>query len=185
MGKMGFGQKWLKWIKWCISTASFSLKGVETRGSPIPYLFVIAMEALSSLLVRAREGGFLSGFKIKSPIYTGSSCGLKLFQGEMIPIGSMVNLEVLASEIGCKFFSANGVSIMQVKGIVWKKVIKGKYGEEEGGWSFCEAKEAWVPDLWEQRERGGVWNFHFARNPNDWELDSMERSFSTARSLGE
>ena len=42
--------------------------------------------------------------------------------------------------------------------------------------ALFKAKEAWVPDLWEQRERGGVWNFHFARNPNDWELDSMERS---------
>ncbi|RVW27461.1 hypothetical protein CK203_094355 [Vitis vinifera] len=151
------------------------------------------MKALSSLLVRAREGGFLSGFKIKSPIYTGSSCGLKLFQGEMIPIGSMVNLEVLALEIGCKVgeLSSSYLGLplrpLTVKGIVWKKVIKGKYGEEEGGWSFCErvkfwrnswcsqepfkvmfpilfalfkAKEAWVPDLWEQRERGGVWNFH-------------------------
>lgn len=30
-----------------------------------PYLFVISLEALSSLLVRAQEGGFLSGFKVR------------------------------------------------------------------------------------------------------------------------
>ena len=36
---------------------------------------------------------------------------------------------------------------MQVKGIVWKKVIKGKYGEEEGGWSFCEVRDPYDVDL--------------------------------------
>ena len=25
MQKMGFGEKWIRWIKWCISTASFSV----------------------------------------------------------------------------------------------------------------------------------------------------------------
>ncbi|RVW62986.1 DNA-directed RNA polymerase 3, chloroplastic [Vitis vinifera] len=38
-----------------------------------------------------------------------------------------------------------------------------------------EAKEAWVADLWEQREGGRVWNFHFVRSLNDCELDYVER----------
>ena len=25
MSKMGFGHKWIKWIRWCISTANFSI----------------------------------------------------------------------------------------------------------------------------------------------------------------
>ena len=64
-------------MKWCISSASFlvlvngtpigsfqSSRGLR-QGDPLsPYLFVIAIEVLSSLLSRAREGGFLPGFKV-------------------------------------------------------------------------------------------------------------------------
>ena len=78
MGKMGFGIEWLNWIRWCISTASFSVlvngtpagfflssRGLR-QGDPLPpYLFVIGMEALSCLIARAIKGGFLSGCSIR------------------------------------------------------------------------------------------------------------------------
>ena len=71
MNRMGFGTRWLSWIKWCISTASFSVlfngsptgffpssKGLR-QGNPLsPYLFVIGMEALSCLINRAVEGNY-------------------------------------------------------------------------------------------------------------------------------
>ena len=54
MQKMGFGEKWVEWIRWCISTASFSvlvnqffseLQGVKARRSTL------------SLPFRLRNGG--------------------------------------------------------------------------------------------------------------------------------
>ena len=77
LDKMGFGKRWVSWVKWCVSTASFSIlvngspagffqnsRGLR-QGDPLsPYLFVIGMEALSRLLIRAVDGNFLSGSKI-------------------------------------------------------------------------------------------------------------------------
>ncbi|RVW48620.1 Transposon TX1 uncharacterized 149 kDa protein [Vitis vinifera] len=78
MQKMGFGEKWAGWIRWCISTASFSVlingspagffqstRGLR-QGDPIsPYLFVLGMEALSCLINKAVRGGFLSGCRLR------------------------------------------------------------------------------------------------------------------------
>ena len=77
MRRMGFGQRWLSWISWCMSTVSFSIliNGVfagffrSTRGlrqgDPLsPYLFVLGMDILSRLVNKAVEGNFLPGCKI-------------------------------------------------------------------------------------------------------------------------
>ena len=76
LAKTGFEQKW---IKCCISSPSFSIlingspigffqssKGLRQRDPISPYLFVIAMKALSRLILRAQVGGFISGFKVRS-----------------------------------------------------------------------------------------------------------------------
>ena len=74
---MRFGQKWINWISWCISTANFSIlingtpsnffcstRGLR-QGDPLsPYLFLLVMEVLSQLLFKARSGGFIEGFKV-------------------------------------------------------------------------------------------------------------------------
>ena len=68
---MGFGDKWIRWMQWYISTTSFSVlvngfssgffqsyKGLR-QGDPLSlYLFVLTMKALSCLLKSAVNGGF-------------------------------------------------------------------------------------------------------------------------------
>ena len=76
--KMRFGDKWVGWVKWCISTASFLMLVNGTpasffnssrrlrQGDPLsPYLFVIGMKALSVLIKRAVSGGFFTSFRVK------------------------------------------------------------------------------------------------------------------------
>ena len=151
MNRMGFGSRWVRWIKWCISTASFSVlfngsptgffpssKGLR-QGDPLsPYLFVIGMEVLSCLLNRAVEGNYFAGSRIavgrgedlviSHLLYADdtlifcqanmeqlkylswilmwfealSSLKINLNKSEIIPIGTVDNVEVLASELGCK-----------------------------------------------------------------------------------
>ena len=75
---MGFGDKWVRWIWWCISTASFSvlINGVLVgffpssrrlrQGDPLsPYLFVMGMKVLSILIRRASAGGYILGCVIR------------------------------------------------------------------------------------------------------------------------
>ena len=76
--KMGFGERWIKWIEWRISTMKFSIlingspsdffqssRGLR-QGDPLsPYLFVIVMEVFSCFLRRTISGGFLSGWRVR------------------------------------------------------------------------------------------------------------------------
>ena len=75
--KMGFGGKWVNWLKRCISIALFSISvsgcpisffkssGGLRQGDPLSlYLFVLGMETLSVLIGKAGSEGFLVGYRI-------------------------------------------------------------------------------------------------------------------------
>lgn len=77
MRRMGFGEKWIGWIQWCISTASFAVlvNGSPTnffpasrglrQGDPLsPLLFILVMEVLSRMLAKATHAGLISGFSV-------------------------------------------------------------------------------------------------------------------------
>ncbi|XP_058742105.1 uncharacterized protein LOC131614552 [Vicia villosa] len=73
MGRMGFGKRWLKWMESCIftshmfmlvngsATKEFKVQRGLRQGDPIsPFLFVIAMEGLSTLMNKSVEVGDLN-----------------------------------------------------------------------------------------------------------------------------
>jgi hypothetical protein len=76
LDRMGFGHKWVRWMKACVSTVRYlvivngsptgffdSTRGLR-QGDPLsPLLFLVIMEVLSRMLRRTEEGGFIRGFQ--------------------------------------------------------------------------------------------------------------------------
>ena len=80
MERMGFGERWGRWMSACITTVRFfvlingspegifdSSRGLCQGDSLSPLLFLLIMEVLSKLLKRTKEGGFLLWFSSWDP----------------------------------------------------------------------------------------------------------------------
>ncbi|WMV29386.1 hypothetical protein MTR67_022771, partial [Solanum verrucosum] len=78
--RMGFGNRWTRWIKYSLTTVKYSVlinggpvgffspqKGLR-QGDPLsPFLFILAMEGLGKMLQKACQLQWIEGFKVGSP----------------------------------------------------------------------------------------------------------------------
>ena len=97
LNRIGFGVKWYKWIRTCISIVQFSILINESlanffgssrglrQGDPLsPMLFFILMEVFSRMLRRVEGAGLISGFKVKGRRGGGECVSHLLFANDTI-----------------------------------------------------------------------------------------------------
>ena len=77
MGKLGFEQKWIKWVMTCVRSVTFSVRCNESlleaflptrglrQGDPLsPYLFLFVADGLATLLKKKVDSGGISPLKV-------------------------------------------------------------------------------------------------------------------------
>ena len=97
LNRMGFGSKWIQWIRTCISTVRFSImvngspsgffesfRGIRQKDPLSPLLFLLVMEVLSRMLRSTEEAGLIKGFKAGSSAGEGISVSHLLFAYDTI-----------------------------------------------------------------------------------------------------
>ena len=97
LDRMGFGVKWCKWIRTCISTVQFSvlINGSPTdffgssrglgQGDPLsPLLFLIMMKVFSRMLRRVEGADLICGFNLEGRRNGGECVSHLLFADDTI-----------------------------------------------------------------------------------------------------
>ena len=117
--RMGFGDRWRRWLKICVSTVRFS---VLVNGSPVgffgssrgfrqgdplsPLLFLLIMEVLSHILKKTEEGGFIQGFHVGPVNSTGIRVSHLLFADDTILFCDASREQILSIRLVLTCFQA-------------------------------------------------------------------------------
>ncbi|RVW30548.1 hypothetical protein CK203_097805 [Vitis vinifera] len=132
MRKMGFGDRWLKWIWWCISTASFLFwsmavpagyfsnsrgyaKHPREGGMEINVSHLLFVDD-TIIFCEARQDHITYLSWILVWFEAASGLRINLAKSEVIPVGEVEDIEMLAVELGCKW----GPSLRFIWGCLWE-----------------------------------------------------------------
>ncbi|RVW29476.1 hypothetical protein CK203_093707 [Vitis vinifera] len=186
MRKMGFGEKWIRWMKWCISTVSFS---VLVNGLPQ----AVAGGFVSACKARSKGG---EGVNVSDHTFSMSGLRINLDKSELIPVGCVNNVEELAAALvkSQTEVRADSEGVLMGGGALERKIHLVKWElvcleKDNGGgkiWGGARGMgvqrkqggrrmvwDAWVKDVWRCNEGGGSWSPLFSRPFNDWELEEQ------------
>ncbi|KAJ9561194.1 hypothetical protein OSB04_006354 [Centaurea solstitialis] len=126
MSQMGFGQKWIMWIKGCLQSATtsvlingsptkeFQMKKGLRQGDPLsPFLFLIAGEVLQQMVIEACNQGLFKGIRLAS---SGRNISLLQFADDALIFGKWTpaNLVVLTQILNV-FYDVSGLKINLAK----------------------------------------------------------------------
>ncbi|XP_059669320.1 uncharacterized protein LOC132314474 [Cornus florida] len=121
--RMGFGDRWIKWIDTCISSAMFSVlvngspagffassRGLR-QGDPLSsFLFLIVMEGLTRLMRKVEDLGYIRGFRVGRDVDYQIQISHLLFADDtlinvgksvLVPVGDVPDISSLATVLGC------------------------------------------------------------------------------------
>ncbi|RVW32661.1 Transposon TX1 uncharacterized 149 kDa protein [Vitis vinifera] len=183
MQKMGFGEKWTGWIRWCISTASFS---VLINGSPAGFFQstrgvenaeVLAFElgckvgSLPSTYLGLPLGALHKLVAVWDGVEERMRKRLALWKRQFISKGGRITL--IWSTLASMPIYLMSLMRMRVGALLckwswrfaaeresfWKLIISKKYGEEGGGWISCEVREGYGVGLWKEISKEGALMF--------------------------
>nr|XP_009804761.1 PREDICTED: uncharacterized protein LOC104249929 [Nicotiana sylvestris] len=148
---MGFGEKWIKWIKYCISTVRFFIlingspegffpahRGLRQGGPLSPFLFILAMEGLNNMVKTARSQGWIKGFeeqlrflRIILVLFEGiSGLHINWRKSHLFPINKVPEMEHLALILGGEVGSLPAIYLGMPLGakskskLIWNSVIE-------------------------------------------------------------
>ncbi|KAL6331982.1 hypothetical protein AAG906_020335 [Vitis piasezkii] len=234
MEKMGFGERWCRWIKWCLSTVSgwgvfgalFDSGKKRRRGPDITLVSRMWMSWLMSLVLVGKLPSTYLGMPLGAPFKSVAAWDgieerfrkkLAMWKRQYISKGGRITLvrstlanlpiyfmsifqmprvvRIRLEKIQRDFLWGGGALVQKphlvkwsivcldkrsgglgVKNLgafnrallgkwvwrfanerkaLWNQVIRGKYGEERGGWRSCEPREAYGFGLWKAISKMG------------------------------
>ncbi|GJU27326.1 cysteine-rich receptor-like protein kinase [Tanacetum coccineum] len=191
MKKMGFGNKWCKWIDCCLrsSTMSILVNGSPTeefclergvrQGDPLsPFLFILAAEGLNAIIREAVDKGVFRGIKIGSDNVVVSHLQYAddtIFFGEW----NKENAKALMCILKC-FEEVSGLRVNYNKSKLYGVGVNDADLRDMARWMGCGVGE--FPFMYlglpigENMRRVGAWNTVVEKFKNrlaDWKTKSM------------